>query len=250
MKSVAFHLQKGGVGKTTLSGNIAALLPGRTILVDADPQGNTSAWFLGQQNPLYELADVLTGNKPVAECIVQSEMTPGLDLLISFGLGGQLKTYGENQLANEPFVFVDLVEELNRLGYRHAVFDLSPGMGRLERSVLLAVDEVVTPMTPEHFSLDGIQIFDEEIQRLAKQMRRRPTWKRLVVNAMNRTIDQHKRILARAQESSLEVHVVPQDAAFRKAQAAGIPVFALDGADKPHKATVAALTKLQEALWR
>ncbi len=135
-------------------------MPGRTILVDADPQGNSSAWFVGNREPKHELADVLLGNVAAEEAILSGPF----DLLISFGLAGQLKTYGENQLANEPFVFADLIEELSRLGYDHAVFDLSPGMGRLERAVLLGVDEVVTPMTPEHFSLDGIQIFDEEIR--------------------------------------------------------------------------------------
>ena len=58
MKSIAFHIQKGGTGKTSCSGSIAAGLARKghkTILVDCDQQGNASSWFL--TNPIdYELA--------------------------------------------------------------------------------------------------------------------------------------------------------------------------------------------------
>ena len=60
-KTIAFHLQKGGVGKTTISGTLAcqsALDGYRTLAIDCDPQGNLSSWFLSEP-PKYELADVL-----------------------------------------------------------------------------------------------------------------------------------------------------------------------------------------------
>jgi cellulose biosynthesis protein BcsQ len=60
-KTISFHLQKGGVGKTTISGTLAcqsALDGYRTLLVDVDPQGNASSWFLNAA-PTYELADVV-----------------------------------------------------------------------------------------------------------------------------------------------------------------------------------------------
>ena len=60
MIKVAFHIQKGGTGKTTLAGNVSYALSKnkKTILIDCDPQGNASSWFL-VENPPYELADVL-----------------------------------------------------------------------------------------------------------------------------------------------------------------------------------------------
>ncbi len=71
------------------------------------------------------------------------------------------------RLNDELFIFEELVEELSSLGFYLAIFDLSPGMSPLEKSVLLAMDEVLLPLTPEYFSVDGITIFNSELRRLA-----------------------------------------------------------------------------------
>ncbi|MDA0027770.1 ParA family protein [Brachyspira hyodysenteriae] len=62
LKSIAFHILKGGVGKTTLSGNIAYKISqtAKTIIIDCDIQANTSNWFLKEKAD-YELADCLQG---------------------------------------------------------------------------------------------------------------------------------------------------------------------------------------------
>ena len=59
MKTISFALQKGGVGKTSISVSTAAELAkyGKTLLIDADPQGNASGWLISELE--YELADVL-----------------------------------------------------------------------------------------------------------------------------------------------------------------------------------------------
>lgn len=77
-----------------------------------------------------------------------------------------LKQYAKTRLNDEPFIFEELGEELNSLGYETVIYDLSPGMSRLEKSVLLAMDEVIVPLTPEYFSVDGITIFNNELQKL------------------------------------------------------------------------------------
>jgi cellulose biosynthesis protein BcsQ len=63
MKSLAFGLLKGGVGKTTLTGNVGRLMADagrRVLMVDADYQGSLSSWLL-RQAPEHELAEVLQG---------------------------------------------------------------------------------------------------------------------------------------------------------------------------------------------
>jgi chromosome partitioning protein len=245
MKTIAFHLQKGGVGKTTLSGTIAHELKthGKTILIDGDPQANSSSWYLTTP-PKNELADVLQGKVSLKEAIVNSS---GLDILPSFGLDGSLKLYGETKLAEEPFIFIDLMEELHKLDYRFAIVDLSPGIGRLERAALVGCDEVITPMTPEFFSLDGIEIFCTELDRLKKAMRKAPNHSKIVVNAYDARIAQHVEIATKAKNLKYQIFTVPVDPVFRKSQAAHISPQDFGGM-KPE--TKEAIKQIGETLWR
>lgn len=249
IKTIAFHLQKGGTGKTSLSVTTAFELAkrGRTVLLDLDPQGNASSWIL-TESPKYELAAVLYGRVDITATVAPT-ITHNLDIMPTFGLDGELKMYGENQLANEPFILCDLMESLAALGYDFAVLDLSPGMGRLERAALIAADEAITPMTPEAFSLDGIEIFSNELAKTKRAMKRGPVHDRIIVNAYDARIAQHKIILEKAQGiRGYELFTVPVDPAFRKAQAANIPLQALPKHDAAKAETLTELARIGDAV--
>ena len=222
-RTVAFHLQKGGVGKTTISGTLAcqsALNGKKTLVIDCDPQGNISSWFL-QTAPAFELADVLQGKCFVKDAIVKVPVVDNLYLLPTFGIGGTLKTYSETKLSEEPFVIQDLVREVSS-DYDHIIMDLSPGLGMLERYALIASDEVITPMTSEVFSLDGLEIFITELQKLRKNLRSNVKHDKIIINSFDTRIKQHRDIYAAAVESgNYEVYLIPVDPVFRKSQEAG-----------------------------
>lgn len=223
IQTVAFHLQKGGVGKTTISGTLAcesAMHGNKTLIIDCDPQGNISSWFLNDP-PKFELADVLQGKCFVNDAIVPIPGIANLYILPTFGIGGSLKLYSETKLAEEPYVLQDLVSEVKE-DYEHIVLDLSPGLGRLERSALIASDEVVSPMTSEVFSLDGLEIFIHELQKLKKNMRSNVKHNKIIINSYDTRIKQHRDIYAAAMESgNYKVYLIPVDPIFRKAQEAG-----------------------------
>lgn len=222
-KTVAFHLQKGGVGKTTISGTLAcqsALNDRKTLIVDCDPQGNVSSWFL-EKAPKWELADVLQGRCYVSDAIVEVPKLKQLYLLPTFGIGGTLKSYSETKLNEEPFVLQDLINEVSE-GFDHIVLDLSPGLGMLERSALIASDEVITPMTSEVFSLDGLEIFIHELEKLRKNLRSNVRHNKIIINSFDTRIRQHRDIYEAAMESgNYKVYRIPVDPVFRKSQEAG-----------------------------
>lgn len=230
--TTAFHLQKGGVGKTTLSTSVAYETSRyvKTVLIDADPQGNSSTWLAHGKDFKYELADVLYGKISPDKTLVQ--ITTNLFLLPTFSLEGELKLYGENQLSREPFVFIDLVETLEGLGFKVIIFDLSPGMSQLERSALMSTSEVIVPMMPDVFSLDGLEIFTNELVNIEKGFKKKIRHNRIVINGLDRRISQHKEIHSRALKTAYETFTVGQDPVFRKAQAEHIPAQEIPGKDR------------------
>jgi chromosome partitioning protein len=97
MKTIAFSMQKGGVGKTSLSVSLAAELATKTgsvLLIDADPQGSASGWISPEELSA-ELSDVLFAKTELKNAIVKTG-TPGLSLLPTAGLGGRIKPLFKN----------------------------------------------------------------------------------------------------------------------------------------------------------
>lgn len=249
-KTIALHLQKGGVGKTTISGTLAcqsALDGYKTLLVDVDPQGNASSWFL-KETPKYELADVVMGRCYVNDAIVS---VPGIEnfyILPTFGIGGALKNYSETKLAEEPFILQDLRDELVK-DFDHIILDLSPGLGRLEKSAIIASDEVVTPMTPEIFSLDGLEIFIEELARIKKNLRSNVLHKRVIINSYDERIKQHRSIYEAASMGRFEVYRIPVDPVFRKAQEASMAPQMYKNGKGIKTATMNSVKNLNSVIW-
>src|SRR6056297_1526607 len=222
MKTIAFHLQKGGVGKTTLSVTTAAELAiedYRTLLIDADPQGNSSSWLLeGVIEPEYQLSDVLTGKAEKEAAIVQ--VSGDLYCLPTFGATSDLRNYAKGGgAAAAPWAVADMIEGLP---FDYIVIDMGPGLYALETQVLLATDEVIPTMTPEYFSLYGLETWAMAVKEIEKGMRAKIHYSRLIVNGMNKSIGQMREVHGKALKAAREVYTIPTDPVFRKSQEAHI----------------------------
>ena len=134
--------------------------------------------------------------------------------------------------------------------FDHIILDLSPGLGRLERSAIIASDEVITPMTPEVFSLDGLEIFIDELRRLKKNLRSQVRHSRVIINSYDERIKQHRDILKAAQEGSFDVYRIPVDPVFRKAQEASIaPQLYKERGRGLKEKTLESITQLERVIW-
>ncbi|MCY1071772.1 AAA family ATPase [Nannocystis sp. RBIL2] len=179
-KSLVLFDNKGGVGKTTLTFNLAhmfARLGRRVALMDLDPQCNLSALAL----PDHVLESIWDDGKPgqtVASCVEKVRIGKG-ELAQPVGyeladdlylLPGDLRlSRFESRLARDwPQIMAEdnelalhAVTAFDRLavsfGAELLLFDVGPSLGALNRAVLLASDAVVVPLAPDLFSLRGLQ---------------------------------------------------------------------------------------------
>jgi cellulose biosynthesis protein BcsQ len=225
VKKICFHIQKGGVGKTSLAGNIAWLIAQHghsTILVDCDPQGNSSGWFWREELTC-DIADVLAGVVEARQAI--KPLAGSLSMLPVIAIGGNLKRWAETELFQSPKAFEFLIADLEGLGFEYAIFDCSPSFSLLERAVIGVVDEVINPLAPEFFSVDGIEIFTHELAKIEKVNRRRIRNSKIVVNMLNKSFTRHREFYEELKKLSYEVFMIPQDSKIAESQIAGKSVF-------------------------
>ena len=156
--TVAITNQKGGVGKTTTAVNLAAALAiaeRRTLLVDADPQGNTTSGVgIAKLELQVSLYDVLVDEHPVRDAIVPVAGLPYLSLLPAT----QDLVGAELQLVERPFRESALRRVLEPLegDYDYIVVDCPPSLGLLTLNVLAAVQQLIIPIQCEYYGLEGI----------------------------------------------------------------------------------------------
>ncbi len=244
MKKICIHIQKGGVGKTTIAGNLAYLISKnkKTVLVDADPQGNSSSWFISNHKVKHELVDVLTAAINVKDALIQ--LKENFFMIPSFAINGGLKNYGETKLFSEPFIFEDLNEELKKLDFEFVIYDLSPGISHLEKCILLAMDEVIAPLTPEYFSIDGIQIFANEVKKINKSYRKKVQFKRIVINNLNKSFKRHRESYSAFNRLDYQFFTIGQDSKIAEGQFKNKTIFEYF----PHSRTIPEYERLSIAI--
>jgi len=220
MRKICFHIRKGGVGKTSVTGNVAALLAQegkKTLLVDCDPQANTSCWFCPDR-PQYDIADAITARVAAKNALIPIGENWSLMPVIAMESG--LKQWAETELVRSPRTIEFLISDLEDLGFDYALFDLSPSFSLLERSVIACMDEVINPLSAEFFSIDGIESFVNELHNIEKANRRSIRNDKIVVNLLNRSFARHNAFLEELKKLQYRLFVIPQDSKIAECQIA------------------------------
>lgn len=170
MITLSIANQKGGEGKTTTSLNLAMGLARkgfRTLLIDMDPQANSSGIFLNPESGIHGVYHVFNGKVSAREAI-HEVYNNSLFLMPSSKHLAEMESLSANPL-EAPYILRDALDALGAGAFDFCVIDCPPSLSIFTINSLVASQYVIIPLQAEKFSVDGVVGLQETISSIKKR---------------------------------------------------------------------------------
>lgn len=222
--------QKGGVGKTTSTINLAAslaMLGKRVLVMDLDPQGNTTSGLgLDKNNISAGMYELLQGNITLHDAIEKSEFT-GLDVIpTNMNLAG-----AEVEMVNEEereYQLHSAFLDYDGKAYDYIFIDCPPALNLLTINALATSDEVLITLQTEFYALEGLSQLIDTIRRIRKSMNEKLTLGGILLTMVDKRNNLSQQVEQEAREyfgQQVFKQVIPRNVRLSEAPSYGLPAL-------------------------
>ena len=232
MVVISIANQKGGVGKTTTSVNLSASLAvseRRTLIIDLDPQCNTTSGFGISYSGLYNhIYNLLVGKCTLPEAIRKTDV-PFLDIIPSSPdlIGAEIELLDAEGRETILKKIIDGMKDR----YAFVLIDCPPSLGLLTINALAASDYVVVPLQCEYYALEGLALLLRSVGIIKKRLNQKLDMLGILLTMFDKRNSLSFRVMQEAKDyfnSGVFNTIIPRNVKLGEAPSYGKPVLLYD----------------------